>query len=144
MPLTGTYAPSSVGWVREQAETYEATGGAEANTFRDRPIVVMTSVGVRSGALRKNPVMRIEHEGEYALVASNGGSTAHPGWYRNIVEHPHVELQDGAVRRDYVAREVRGGEKRAWWQRALAAYPDFAEYQAAVEREIPLFVLTPR
>jgi deazaflavin-dependent oxidoreductase (nitroreductase family) len=142
MPLTGTYAPDAVDWRREQTERYEATDGAEANTFQDRPIVVMTSVGARSGALRKNPVMRIEHDGAYAVVASNGGSTGHPSWYRNLVEHPRVELQDRAERHDYVAREVDGEEKRAWWARAVAAYPDFDDYQAAVEREIPLLVLT--
>lgn len=143
MPLSGTYVPSKPDWAAAQVETFEATAGAEANDFRGMPIVVLTSVGAKSGFLRKNPLMRVEHNGEYAVVASNGGDAAHPVWYRNIVANPHVELQDGPVLRDYVAREVDGAEKAAWWERAVAAYPDFAAYQAGIDRVIPLFVLTP-
>ena len=106
MPLTGEYAPSPSGWARKQAETFERSGGAEANTLRGKPIVLLTSVGARSGKLRKSPLMRVEHDGEYAVVASQGGAPEHPVWYHNLVAHAHVELQDGPVRRDYTAREA--------------------------------------
>ena len=143
MPLTGDYAPSPSDWARDQAERFEASGGAEANTMRGMPIVVLTSVGAKSGMLRKTPLMRVEHGGEYAVVASLGGAPTHPVWYHNLKQDPHVELQDGPVKRDYLAREVTGDEKAVWWERAVAAYPDYADYQKKTTREIPVLVLTP-
>ncbi len=143
MPLTGTYEPSPSDWAREQAERFESSGGAEGNTLRGMPIVVLTSVGAKSGKLRKTPLMRVEHNGEYAVVASIGGAPNNPVWYYNLKKNPHVELQDGAVKRDYIAREVTGPEKAVWWERAVAAYPDYADYQKKTTRQIPVFVLTP-
>ena len=143
MPLTGEYEPSPSGWARDQAELFERSGGTEGNTLRGMPIVVLTSVGARSGKLRKTPLMRVEHGGEYAVVASLGGAPQHPVWYHNLTKNPHVELQDGPVKRDYRAREVTGDEKAAWWTRAVAAYPEYADYQAKTTREIPVLVLTP-
>jgi deazaflavin-dependent oxidoreductase (nitroreductase family) len=143
MPLTGEYAPSTSGWAREQAEKFEASGGTEATTLRDMPIIVLTSVGAKSGKLRKTPLMRVEHNGEYAAVASLGGAPKHPVWYWNLKKNPRVELQDGTVKRDYIAREVTGDEKAVWWERAVAAYPDYADYQRKTTRQIPVFVLTP-
>lgn len=144
MPLTGTYVPSRSDWAREQAETYEATGGAEAGELRGVPVVVITSVGAKTGHLRKHPVMRVEHEGQYAVVASKGGADEHPAWFNNLVANPHVELQDGPDRRDYDARIVEGDERATWWERAVAVWPDYADYQQKTDREIPVFVLTPR
>ncbi|GHS86027.1 F420H(2)-dependent quinone reductase [Actinomycetota bacterium] len=143
MPLTGEYAPSASDWAREQAELFEGSGGTEGTTLRGHPIIVLTSVGARSGKLRKTPLMRVEHNGEYAVVASKGGAPEHPTWYYNLVANPHVELQDGPVRRDYRAREVSGDERAVWWDRAVAAWPDYASYQTKTNRQIPLFVLTP-
>jgi deazaflavin-dependent oxidoreductase (nitroreductase family) len=143
MTLQGEYVPSPEQWVRDQVELFEATDGAEGNTLRGVPIVVITSVGARSGRLRKNPVMRVEHEGSYAAVASQGGAPEHPSWYFNFVAQPRVEVQDGAVRRPYVAREVSGEEKATWWERAVAVWPHYAEYQERTDREIPVFVLEP-
>ena len=143
MPLTGEYEPSPSDWAREQAETYEATGGADANTLRGVPIIVLTSIGAKSGKLRKTPLMRIEHEGEYAVVASRGGAPQNPTWYHNLKQTPHVELQDGPEKKDYTAREVTGTERATWWERAVAVWPDYAEYQTRTDREIPVFVLTP-
>lgn len=145
MPLEGQYEPSPVQWVREQVELYESSDGAQGGTLRDTglPIVVATTRGARSGKIRKVPLMRVEHEGRYAAVASNGGTPTHPVWYFNVMADPHVKLQDGAVRRDMTAREVTGDEKAEWWQRAVAAYPPYAEYQEKADREIPVFVLEP-
>ena len=143
MPLTGTYETSTSGWAREQAEAYEAANGAAANDLRGMPIIVVTSIGAQSGKLRKTPLMRVEHNGEYAAVASLGGAPKNPVWYYNLVKNPHVELQDGTVKKDYLAREVTGDEKALWWERAVAAYPDYADYQQKTTREIPVFVLTP-
>lgn len=143
MPLKGEYAPSTSDWAREQAELYERSGGIEGTTLNGLPVVVVTSVGAKTGKLRKTPLMRVEHEGEYAVVASRGGAPQHPVWYYNLVANPHVELQDGPVKRDYLAREVTGEEKAPWWERAVAAYPPYADYQAKTTREIPVFVLTP-
>jgi len=143
MPLEGEYAPSTKDWAREQAEQYEASGGTEATTLKGMPVVVVTSRGNRTGKLRKTPLMRVEHDGSYAAVASLGGAPQHPVWYYNLVAEPRVELQDGTVKRDMVAREVTGEEKTKWWERAVAAYPDYADYQAKTEREIPVFVLEP-
>jgi deazaflavin-dependent oxidoreductase (nitroreductase family) len=144
MPLTGEYEPSPSDWAREQAEKYEASNGAEANTIKDRPIILLTTRGAKSGKLRKTPLMRVEHDGEYAVVASLGGAPKHPVWYHNIVADPHVELRDGAVLKDYTAREVVGEEKAQWWERAVATWPDYAEYQTKTDRQIPVFVLTPQ
>jgi deazaflavin-dependent oxidoreductase (nitroreductase family) len=143
MPLTGEYAPSTSAWARKQAEQFEASGGTTSDTLRGMPIIVLTSIGAKSGQLRKTPLMRVEHDGEYAAVASLGGAPKHPVWYYNLKKHPHVELQDGPVKRDYLAREVTGEEKALWWERAVAAYPDYAAYQEKTTREIPVFVLTP-
>jgi len=143
MPLTGEYAPSTAGWARKQAERYEATNGEEANDLRGRPIIVLTSVGAKTGKLRKTPLMRIEHEGLYAVVASQGGAPKHPVWYFNLKANPHVELQDGPTKRDYAARELSGDEKAVWWKRAVEAWPDYAKYQTRTKRQIPVFVLEP-
>ena len=143
MPLTGEYAPSPSDWAREQAEKFEASGGTEAADLQGRPIILLTSVGAKTGKLRKTPLMRIEHDGEYAVVASRGGAPTHPVWYWNLVKNPHVELQDGDVKRDYAAREVTGAEREVWWERAVEAWPPYAEYQTKTDRIIPVFVLTP-
>jgi F420H(2)-dependent quinone reductase len=143
MPLKGDYEPSTSASARKQVERYEATDGAEANDLRGRPVIVVTSVGARTGKLRKTPLMRVEHEGIYAVVASKGGAPKHPVWYHNLKANPHVELQDAAVRRDYLAREVTGDEKAVWWPRAVEAWPDYANYQAKTSRQIPVFVLEP-
>jgi deazaflavin-dependent oxidoreductase (nitroreductase family) len=144
--LEGEYEPGEWDWVREQVETYERTGGREANLLRDVPewpIVVITSRGVKSGKLRKNPVMRVEHEGRYAAVASKGGSPEHPSWYHNFLADPVVQLQDGPEPRLYRARVVEGDERAEWWERAVAQYAPYAEYQEQTDREIPVFVLEP-
>ncbi len=143
MPLTGEYEPSPAKWVREQVEEYESSGGTRGTTLRGVPVVVITSQGASSGKLRKNPVMRVEHEGTYAAVASKGGSPEHPAWYRNLVEHPLIELQDGPSKGDYVARELAGDERAQWWERAVAVWPDYAKYQTKTDREIPVFLLEP-
>jgi F420H(2)-dependent quinone reductase len=143
MPLQGEYEPSAQKWVRDQVEEYESSGGTRGTTLRGVPIVVITSRGSQSGKLRKNPVMRVEHDGVYAAVASKGGAPAHPAWYRNLVENPLVELQDEGNRGDYTARELSGEERDAWWERAVAVWPDYAEYQTKTEREIPVFLLEP-
>ncbi|TXK19201.1 nitroreductase family deazaflavin-dependent oxidoreductase [Homoserinibacter sp. GY 40078] len=143
MPLTGEYEPSTSEWARTQAETFEATNGAEANELRGKPIIVLTSVGAQSGKLRKNALMRVEHDGVYAVVASRGGAPTHPAWYHNLVANPHVELHDRGGKGDYLAREVTGDEKATWWARATAVWPDYDAYQKKTERPIPVFVLEP-
>jgi deazaflavin-dependent oxidoreductase (nitroreductase family) len=143
MPLDGDYEPSTAQWVRDQVELYEGSGGLEGTTLRDMPVIILTSRGASSGKIRKTPLMRVEHEDVYAVVASQGGAPTHPQWYFNLVADPHVELQDGPVRSDRIAREVTGDEKASWWDRAVAAYPDYADYQARTERQIPVFVLEP-
>ena len=142
MPLNGEYAPSTSDWARQQAETYEATGGAEANEILGKPVIVLTSVGAQSGKLRKTALMRVEDGGQYAVVGSLGGAPKHPVWVHNLRKHPHVELQDGAEKHEYVAREVEGEQRALWWERAVAAFPNYAEYQRKTERVIPVFVLT--
>jgi F420H(2)-dependent quinone reductase len=141
MPLQGEYEPSSAKWVRDQVEEYETSGGTRGTELRGVPVVVITSVGASSGKLRKNPVMRVEHDGVYAAVASKGGAPEHPAWYRNIVEHPLVELQDGPDKADYQAHEASGEERERWWERAVEVWPDYAEYQTKTDRQIPVFVL---
>lgn len=143
MPLKGEYLPSTSEWARTQAEKYEASNGAEANTLRGVPVIVLTTVGAKSGGLRKTALMRVEHEGRYAVVASKGGAPEPPQWYFNLRKNPHVELQDGAVKRDYLARELDGAEYDEWWQRAVAVWPDYAEYQKKTDRRIAVFVLEP-
>ena len=145
MPLQGTYEPSPSQWVRDQVELYESTDGAEGNTLMDTgmPVVIVTHRGKSSGRIRKTPLMRVEHDGIYALVASQGGAPTHPKWYANLVADPHIELQDGPRREDRVAREVEGPERSLWWDRAVAAYPPYAEYQEKTDRVIPVLVLEP-
>ncbi|CAL9646423.1 nitroreductase family deazaflavin-dependent oxidoreductase [Streptomyces sp. NPDC057838] len=145
MPLEGEYEPSPTGWVRRQVELYESSGGTQGTTLQGTtlPVVVLTTRGARSGKLRKTPVMRVEHEGRYAAVASLGGAPKHPVWYFNLKADPRAELQDGPVKRDMTAREVTGAEKARWWERAVAAYPAYADYQRKTDREIPVFVLEP-
>jgi deazaflavin-dependent oxidoreductase (nitroreductase family) len=143
MPLIGEYEPGTADWARKQAERYEATNGAEAGDMRGRPVVVLTSIGAKTGKLRKTALMRVEHDGVYAVVASLGGAPKHPVWYFNLKKHPRVELQDGPTKRDYMAREVTGEEKAVWWARAVEAFPDYANYQMKTERQIPVFVLEP-
>ena len=142
MPLEGEYEPSTSGWARRQAETFEASNGAQANTLRGLPIVLLTSVGAKTGKLRKTALMRVEHDGAYAVVASLGGAAKHPVWYWNLKKHPHVELQDGAERHDYEARELEGAEREEWWARSVEAYPPYADYQRKTDRLIPVFLLT--
>lgn len=143
MPLQGEYGPSSAGWARKQAEVYEASGGTEATELRGKPVIVLTSLGAKSGLVRNTALMRVEHDGNYAVVASMGGAPQHPVWYFNLLKNPHVELQDGPAKHDYLARELSGDEKAVWWERAVAAYPPYADYQEKTDRQIPVFVLTP-
>ncbi|WP_351224941.1 nitroreductase family deazaflavin-dependent oxidoreductase [Streptomyces sp. NPDC002133] len=143
MPLVGEYQPSPETWVREQVELYESSGGTEGTTLRGRPVIILTTRGAKSGKIRKTPLMRVEDDGRYAVVASLGGAPKHPVWYHNIVADPRVELQDGTLRQDMTAREVMGEEKAQWWSRAVETWPDYAEYQKKTDREIPVFVLEP-
>jgi deazaflavin-dependent oxidoreductase (nitroreductase family) len=143
MPVEGEYEPSPSAWVREQVEEYEASGGTRANTLLDTglAIIIFTTRGARSGKVRKTPVMRVEHDGEYALVASKGGAPENPVWYYNLVAHPSdVTIQDGPEPFDVEVREVHGEERALWWQRAVRAYPPYAEYQENTSREIPVLV----
>ncbi|KMO93490.1 nitroreductase family deazaflavin-dependent oxidoreductase [Streptomyces roseus] len=143
MPLTGEYEPNPVQFVADQVELYESSGGTQGTTLQDRPVVILTSLGAKSGKIRKSPVMRVEHDGSYAVVASAAGAPKHPVWYHNVVADPRVELQDGPVRQDMLAREVTGDEKAVWWARAVEAFPDYAEYQKQTDRQIPVVVLEP-
>lgn len=145
MPVIGEYEPSSSAWVRDQVELYESSGGTQGTTLRETgmPVVIVTNLGAASGKVRKTPVMRVEHDGSYAVVASQGGAPSHPRWYHNLVAHPLVELQDGPVKQDMRARELSGPERDEWWTRAVAAYPPYAEYQQKTSRQIPVFVLEP-
>jgi deazaflavin-dependent oxidoreductase (nitroreductase family) len=145
--LEGDYEPSPTGWVREQVAAYEGSGGREANTLRDtgRPIIVVTMRGNKSGRIRKVPVMRVEHDGEYALIASYGGRPANPVWYHNLKANPHdVTVQDGSQPFPVDVSELDGDERELWWQRAVSAYPPYAEYQAKTDRRIPVFKATRR
>ncbi|MEU6017602.1 nitroreductase family deazaflavin-dependent oxidoreductase [Streptomyces sp. NPDC047515] len=143
MPLKGEYEPSPAQWVRDQVELFESSGGSEGTMMRGLPVIILTTRGARSGKIRKTPLMRVEHDGAYAVVASQGGAPEHPVWYHNVVADPRVELQDGPVRQDMNAREVTGEEKALWWQRAVDAFPDYADYQLKTDRQIPVFVLEP-
>jgi len=139
------YEPSPRAWVRDQVEEYEGSGGTTGTTLRDTglPVVIITNRGARSGKVRKTPVMRVEHDGRYAAVASQGGAPTHPFWYDNLRAEPRVVVQDGPDKQDMVAREVSGDERAQWWERAVAAYPPYAEYQQKTSRVIPVFVLEP-
>ena len=143
MPITGEYEPSTSDWARDNAELYIASGGKEGTELKGKPVILLTTVGAKTGKIRKTPLMRVEHGGEYAVVASLGGAPKHPVWYFNIKANPRVELQDGPETRDYEAREVLGDEKAIWWERAVEAWPDYADYQRKTDRAIPVFVLTP-
>jgi deazaflavin-dependent oxidoreductase (nitroreductase family) len=147
MPLQGDYEPSPAAWVRDQVEEYEKSGGTRANTLRDTglPVIIVTTRGRRSGKIRKFALMRVEHDGEYALVASKGGAPDHPLWYHNLTADPTaVTIQDGPEPFDAQVREVTGSEKAQWWERAGAAYPPSAEYQTTPARAIPVLVATRR
>lgn len=141
MPLHGEYSPSTSEWARVQAETYEASGGTEAAELQGRPIIVLTHQGAKSGRIYKTALMRVEHDGAYAVVASRGGAPEHPQWYWNLVANPLVELQDGAERHDYLAREVHGEERSLWWSRAVETWPGYDDYAVKTDRVIPVFVL---
>jgi deazaflavin-dependent oxidoreductase (nitroreductase family) len=142
MPLSGEYAPSPSDWSREQAEQYEASGGSIEGDLRGRPVIVLTSVGAKTSKLRKTPLMRVEHDGEYLTVGSLGGAPKNPVWVYNLRKNPHVELQDGPEKHDYLSRELSGDERALWWERAVAAFPNYADYQRKTERVIPIFLLT--
>jgi deazaflavin-dependent oxidoreductase (nitroreductase family) len=141
MPLQGEYEPPVAQWVRDQVEEYESSGGTRGVLLQGRPTVIITSKGARSEKLRKNPVMRVEHDGSYLAVASKGGAPDNPSWYRNLAEHPLVELQDATAKGDYTARELSGDERATWWERAVEAFPNYAEYQQKTDRQIPVFLL---
>jgi deazaflavin-dependent oxidoreductase (nitroreductase family) len=143
MPLTGEYEPSTNPLARAQVEKYEATDGVEGGTTSGLPVIVLTSLGAKSGKIRKTALMRVEHDGRYAVVGSLGGEPKNPVWVYNLRAEPLVELQDGPVKRDYLAHEAAGAERAEWWEYAVAAFPKYARYQEKTEREIPLFVLTP-
>jgi deazaflavin-dependent oxidoreductase (nitroreductase family) len=143
MPLTGEYEPSPSEWARDQVEKIESSGGTEGVDNQGHRVIVLTTVGAKSGKLRKTPLMRVEHDGEYAVVASLGGAPKNPVWYYNVVANPHVELQDGPAKQDYQAREVHDDEYKIWFERAVAAWPDYAEYTKKTTRTMPIFVLSP-
>lgn len=145
MDLVGEYEPSTQQWVREQVELYESSGGTQGITLRDSRlrVVIVTNVGARSGKLRKTPLMRVEHDGSYLAVASQGGAPEHPSWYHNLIAHPEVVLQDGPDRWELTARLVDGKERDLWWARACAVFPSYATYQSKTRRRIPVFLLEP-
>jgi F420H(2)-dependent quinone reductase len=143
MPLQGEYEISPTDWVREQTQKILETGTTESVGIAGQRVVLLTTRGAKTGKLRKVPLMRVEHDGRYAIVASLGGAPKNPVWYYNVKADPHVELQDGTESKDYRAREVTGEEKAAWWERAVGAFPNYAEYQTKTTREIPVFVLEP-
>ena len=143
MTFDGEYEPSPEQWVRDQVATYESSGGTEGTTMQGVPVVVVTSKGAKSGKLRKNPVMRVEHDGAYALVASKGGAPSHPVWYHNMVATPEVDLQDGPQVQHMPVRIVTGEERVAWWDRAVEIWPAYADYQSKTDREIPVFLAEP-
>jgi F420H(2)-dependent quinone reductase len=141
--LHGDYEPSPSEWVRDQVAEYEGSGGTKGNTLLDTgmPIIIVASRGAKSGKVRKNPVMRVEHDGKYALVASKGGAPEHPEWFHNLVAHPdEVTIQDGPEPFAVRVHQIEGDEKAQWWERAVAAYPPYAEYQEKTSRAIPVFL----
>lgn len=145
MPLTGDYEPSASDWVREQVDTYEASNGTEANTLRETgiPVIVVTTRGASTGKLRKFALMRVEHDGEYALVASMGGAPNNPAWYHNLVAEPLVMIQDGPEPHDYRTRIATGDERQTWWDRAVDVFAPYADYATKTHREIPVFIASP-
>jgi F420H(2)-dependent quinone reductase len=143
MPLEGHYEPSPVDWVRKQVEQFESSDGREGNTMKDLPVIVLTTKGARTGNIRKSPLMRVEHDGKYLIVASLGGAPSHPVWYHNVVANPTVEIQDGATRQDMATRELDGDEREVWWKRAVDAFPPYAEYQEKTSRVIPILICEP-
>jgi F420H(2)-dependent quinone reductase len=143
MPLQGEYEPNAMDMVRDQVALFESSNGAEGNLMQGQPIIVLTMRGNKTGKIRKVALMRVEHDGRYAVVASLGGAPKHPVWYWNLKAAPEVELQDGAVRRTYTARETEGTERAQWWDRSVEAWPDYADYQTKTDRQIPVFVLEP-
>ena len=145
MPITGEYEPSTSPWVAQQVAEYEESGGTRANTLRDTgiPVVIVTMIGAKSGKVRKIGLMRVEHDGEYALIASKGGHPEHPGWYHNLVADPHVMIQDGPAPLDYTVREVHGDERQEWWDRSVAVFPPYADYAKRAGRLIPVLVASP-
>ena len=143
MPLSGDYEPSPWDWVREHADKIMDSGSTDGTDMKGKPLILLTTIGAKTGKIRRTPLMRVEHDGVYAVVASLGGAPKHPVWYHNIVAHPRIELQDGAVKKTYVAREVTGEEKEIWWERAVAAFPPYADYQRRTDRQIPLLLLEP-
>ena len=145
MPVQGEYEPSAQAWVRDQVELYESSGGTKGTTLRATgiPVVVVTNLGVSSGKVRKTPVMRVEHDGKYAMVASKGGAPENPQWYYNLRANPLVEVQDGPHKQDMTARELSGAEREEWWDRAVAVFPNYADYKKKTTRQIPVFVLEP-
>lgn len=143
MSLSGEYLPSTSEWARQQAETFEASGGQESAELRGVPIIVLTTVGAKTGGLRKTALMRVEHDGKYAVVASKGGAPEHPAWFYNLVKNPRVALQDGDTKKEYDAHQAEDTERDEWWARAAAVWPDYDEYQKKTERRIELFVLEP-
>jgi deazaflavin-dependent oxidoreductase (nitroreductase family) len=140
----GEYGPSPRNWVRRQVEAYESSGGTRGTTLNGKPVVLMTMRGAKSGKIRKTPVMRVEHEGRYAVVASNGGSRRNPLWVANLLANPHIHLQDKTQHFDMTVREVKGNERAQWWQRAIEVWPAYDDYQRKTDREIPVLVLEPR
>lgn len=143
MPLQGEYAEEKTGWVKKQLTTIDESGTTESVDIMGMPVVVYTMRGAKSGKLRRVPLMRVEHDGVYAAVASKGGAPEHPAWFHNIKANPEVEVQDGTATRDAVAREITGAEREQWWERAVAAYPPYAEYQTKTDRLIPVFLVEP-
>ena len=143
MPIEGEYVPSTAGWVRKQVEQYEGSGGVTGTTMRGMPVVILTTIGAKTGAVRKVPLMRVEHDGKYAAVASLGGAPKNPVWYYNLKAHPDLELRDGEQTFAMTAREITGAEYDQWWERSVAAYPDYADYKLKTDRVIPVFVLEP-
>lgn len=145
MPITGEYEPSTWEWVRQQVEDYESSGGTRGNTLRDTglPIIIMTTVGHRSGKVRKVPLMKVEHGGEYAIIGSKGGAPEDPAWVANLKADPNVTIQDGPEPFDAVVRLVDGEERAAWWERAVAAFPPYADYEAKTDRTIPVYIASP-
>ncbi len=147
MTLQGQYEPSPAEWVRDQVALYESSGGTQGNTLRDTglPVVIVTTRGNKTGKVRKTPLMRVEHDGEYALVASQGGAPTHPVWYYNLIANPDsVTVQDGPEPFEVSVRQVEGEERATWWERAVAAFPPYAQYQLKTERRIPVLVATKR
>ena len=142
MPLSGEYEPSTLDWARANAEQIMASGGTEGMALRGMAVVLLTTVGAKTGKLRKTPLMRVEHDGEYALVASKGGDPRNPAWYENLVADPHIMIQDGPQPYDFTVREVSGEERDIWWERSVAVYPPYAEYAQKAGRLIPVLVAT--